>query len=233
MMKKLLFSSIFLMLTFIVKSQTLSLVDGDSIYIGETATTTDASFDFKAHIKNISADTATVKWVIDSVYNPNSWGLTLCDKATCKTVVINETNTFKLDSAESSLFKGGFNGFTSSGSAYFKSKIITEDSTDPDLFMIFKADIIVDIIESISTFKTTSISIYPNPATSFVQVNVSGNELIEKIIIYNVLGKTIKEINSISESNRINVENYPKGLYIIKLFGENNSLYHTQSFVKK
>lgn len=72
----------------------------------------------------------------------------------------------------------------------------------------------------------TAISIYPNPATSYV--NINSLEKIDTIIITDLTGKVItKEQNS----NKINVNHLPKGVYLIKIKTDNSE--SIQKFIKK
>ena len=53
---------------------------------------------------------------------------------------------------------------------------------------------------------------YPNPADS--ALFISGNETSIAVAIYNVLGK---EVLSIKNTNNINVQALPSGVYMIRL----------------
>jgi surface protein len=58
----------------------------------------------------------------------------------------------------------------------------------------------------------TNISIYPNPTDN--TLFISGNETPIAVSIYNVLGK---EVLSIKNTNNINVEALPSGVYVIRI----------------
>jgi len=58
----------------------------------------------------------------------------------------------------------------------------------------------------------TNISIYPNPTSN--TLFISGNETPITVSIYNVLGK---EVLSIKNTNNINVEALPSGVYVIRI----------------
>lgn len=72
---------------------------------------------------------------------------------------------------------------------------------------------------SLAENNTTSFNIYPNPSTekAFV-IQANANEAIQKIEMYDVLGKSVKEItfnNNMSNTN-INVKNLQNGIYFVK-----------------
>lgn len=75
-----------------------------------------------------------------------------------------------------------------------------------------------------TTFEETDFVMHPNPATNLVTINLKNNaETINSIAIYDVLGKKVKSINSISSSNlNIDVSDLSKGIYIVKLKTDSN-----------
>ena len=76
---------------------------------------------------------------------------------------------------------------------------------------------------------STEISIYPNPTNGLVNVNSDNN--IEKIIISNVSGKVIKEININSNNYIIDLINQTKGVYIISIITNNSVI--TEQVIKE
>ena len=79
----------------------------------------------------------------------------------------------------------------------------------------------------INTINSASLSIYPNPATN--QININGSENSTKIVISNILGKKVVEINSPTSS--INIESLKKGIYFITLFNGKETT--TKKLIKK
>lgn len=72
-----------------------------------------------------------------------------------------------------------------------------------------------------------SVSIYPNPATSVLNVVAEGYNTIEVI---NLLGQTVYTCNA-TNSTQINVNNLKNGVYFVRVNGENGTT--TQKFIKK
>ena len=58
----------------------------------------------------------------------------------------------------------------------------------------------------------TNLSIYPNPVEN--SLFISGNDTPISVSIYNVLGK---EVLSIKNTNNINVQALPSGVYVIRI----------------
>lgn len=77
-------------------------------------------------------------------------------------------------------------------------------------------------------FTSEVLNLYPNPSsTSF---SVKSKSLIEKITVYNVLGKNILEMNPKSNSVNIDVSSFNKGLYLVKM--ETNGKSISSKFVR-
>ncbi len=77
-----------------------------------------------------------------------------------------------------------------------------------------------------------SISLYPNPASNYVDVRVSDNDIaVSRLEVYDVYGKLINEVEVINNPTRINVENLASGMYFVKVI--TNDGVATKNFIKK
>lgn len=70
-----------------------------------------------------------------------------------------------------------------------------------------------------------SVTVYPNP-TSNKTFSVRMNDLNgeKKIKIYNIIGSVVKDISTTKTSEKFNLSNFAKGMYIIKITNEGKSL---------
>lgn len=59
------------------------------------------------------------------------------------------------------------------------------------------------------------VSVFPNPATDKIVIELSNVNAQTKIEIYNLLGSMVYSIKTISDSNVIDVSNFEKGVYLI------------------
>ena len=68
-------------------------------------------------------------------------------------------------------------------------------------------------------FETSNFLLVPNPASNFVQVYLQSNsENIKSIVIYDILGKKVKEVNGVnSKEVQINTSDLSKGLYMVEI----------------
>ena len=73
-----------------------------------------------------------------------------------------------------------------------------------------------------NTFEMNNVIIYPNPTSSFLQIQMNG--VIKYATIYSLLGTKVKEV----KTNTINVSSLKSGIYLIRVTNENG-----QSFSKR
>ncbi len=74
--------------------------------------------------------------------------------------------------------------------------------------------------------KIQNINIYPNPANNNVFIEIPSNFLISKLIltISDINGRQIIEQQISFEKTEVNITNLPKGVYVVKVFNNNNVL---------
>jgi hypothetical protein len=99
--------------------------------------------------------------------------------------------------------------------------------------MIYTTKIEMDIESGISTIDASSLSIFPNPVMNHVNVNFDSNLEVNLATIYNVIGKKVKTVVLANTQNSINTSDLENGVYIIKIHANDQSIFHTQTFVKK
>lgn len=76
----------------------------------------------------------------------------------------------------------------------------------------------------ISDFDSSSLVVYPNPASNLVQIGLANTtEQINKVVLYDILGKTVKTVSTIGTENlTIDVSDLSRGVYLIEMSTENN-----------
>ncbi len=77
---------------------------------------------------------------------------------------------------------------------------------------------------------TDKLSLFPNPILNILTVRtlVKG-----KIIIYDELGKKVKEVLITNDETKINCEELQKGFYLVKLISADGEMVSTKKFVKE
>lgn len=88
-------------------------------------------------------------------------------------------------------------------------------SIDPERWLITKAPLEL----AINTYHVQNISIYPNPANSYVYIDMPSNIIIKNIKLYNIYGQQIKQFNIKKRQpyRRICVQDIRSGIYFIEI----------------
>ncbi len=76
-----------------------------------------------------------------------------------------------------------------------------------------------------------NVEIFPNPTSDFLFIKNLENQNNMEISIYNMLGQEFQNNTITNYSNSINVQNLPKGTYLIKV--QDGEKQHSQLFVKQ
>ncbi len=100
---------------------------------------------------------------------------------------------------------------------------ITSIQIDPDSQLISRNNNIVLGVDQMEL--ENNISIYPNPVKDILNINNKSNAIIEKLTIYNVLGKNVLQINK--PTSAINIQNFEFGMYLVKVETTHGSFFKT------
>ena len=83
---------------------------------------------------------------------------------------------------------------------------------------------IVSLIQNTLDFESGNFNIYPNPATDKIYIVRTNNNTMA-VSLFDMIGKQVREeIKSKTQSTKIDVSNLQKGVYILKITINNNSL---------
>lgn len=101
----------------------------------------------------------------------------------------------------------------------------TEIENTANIYFDFNAPIVTNTVASnfetiigINTYKKEKISVYPNPSAGIFQVQMSKNNIgIKEIIVSNLLGEIIWNEKTTSNNVTIDLTNFSKGMYILKV----------------
>ena len=70
---------------------------------------------------------------------------------------------------------------------------------------------------SLITSELLNVSIFPNPATNILKIQLPNLVDSASIILYSVKGQKIKEVVGISKNAAIDLSNLSKGIYFISI----------------
>jgi hypothetical protein len=78
---------------------------------------------------------------------------------------------------------------------------------------------------------TPIVRLYPNPATTYIQLELTGNVRAAGLTIYNgVMGKKMMTVNNVSGPLRISLNDFPRGLYVYHLLNANGQILEVGKF---
>ncbi len=76
-----------------------------------------------------------------------------------------------------------------------------------------------------------NVNINPNPNQGLFNVDLPQNSKNLKLLIFNLLGEVVYNVQLVGISNKVNVSQLPAGLYVIKISDENHLI--TRKFIKQ
>jgi hypothetical protein len=153
------------------------------------------------------ANKGTVTGKIASVSAPNG------NTISVEVNTISGTGTLRLDVKS-----------TETGIVDADSNPLAGGFTGGEMYSFGTATAIEDNIES-----EMSCKIFPNPTTGRIEFQTSGNELLNRIEIFNIQGKPVLSINYPLD-NLLDLTGFPDGIYLIRL--QTESGIHNQKIVK-
>ncbi len=95
---------------------------------------------------------------------------------------------------------------------------------------VLKADIEEGVINSVNDNLANSVTHYPNPANSFI--NIQANDAIKHIAIYDINGNRISASEVNDKNIRINLDDYSSGIYYYELTIDNKRIVNKFSVIK-
>lgn len=100
--------------------------------------------------------------------------------------------------------------------------------TDDGLYLLIDDFKVTATTLAVSDVNKKSVSIYPNPTTEVLNVNV--NAKVNSADIYDLSGKLVRNV-TVASDNKVNVKDLRNGTYVLKVNTEAGSTSH--KFIKK
>lgn len=104
----------------------------------------------------------------------------------------------------------------------FSHTFVNEGATNYkcNVHAMMTGTITVNAVAGIGEISKKGLEFYPNPATDVLTIN--SEEVIDTIQIYDSTGKQVMNSKSGNTTSKIYMDNYPAGIYYVKVFaGEN------------
>lgn len=184
----------------------------------------------------------TIKWSIVSTNFPSDWlnASAICDNNSCYPAA----SSWPSGTARTSNIynAGGSNrGFdmqfspsatNTSGTYYMKVKLVNTTTMDSSYATFVVSSSSATSVNSMSR-GNEEISLYPNPATTEINVVYDGSADIRTASIYNIIGKVMAVYRVSGNSANMSIENMPAGIYFLRLANAQGQLIATRKFTKQ
>jgi hypothetical protein len=110
------------------------------------------------------------------------------------------------------------------GKNYYRVKMIEEGNSESYTG--------VKMISFQAANENASLSIWPNPATDQIQLNLNGRDRAMKVRVYDMSGKLMMEKQLVGEESALTISSLKKGIYLINVSGSEGKSWN-QKFIKQ
>lgn len=220
--------------SFSVQSDTVYMTMGSSLMYADDP------------ITNNTSNPITINWNVVATNFPSDWiGLVgICDNATCYS---NGSNAALWNGTTgpvhaSNPYQPGVPGdfhlqmdltTATSGGTYWLTVSMNQQgalgASKTETYVITKGNLGVNNVNN-----DDNISLYPNPATSNINVVYGQNAGVKNIAVYNIIGKvmTFYKVTNNGSAN-LDISNIPSGVYFIRLLDANGGTVATRKFTRQ
>jgi hypothetical protein len=195
----------------------------------------------------------TVSPTLTSVYSATAIGANFCYGSNSTTITVNPNPTVVATAQRTMMCKGEKNTLTASGAASYSwsvgsnpttaSVVINPPNAIPYSYSVtgknaegcastFIINIQVNACTALTELtNSSSISIFPNPVSESLTIQLTSIEPNTSLIIRNALGAILLEQSVKSNELTLDLQNYANGVYFIYV-QQNNKPLKTSSFIK-
>ena len=79
----------------------------------------------------------------------------------------------------------------------------------------------------IDDIEPTTASVYPNPSSDVINISLNKGQLL-KIELFSMTGRLIFKKDLNSKTYALNIGDYPSGVYLVRVFNQNNDIVNTK-----
>lgn len=225
---------LFLGAGFSARAQSLS-VQHDTVALNVSGSYTAVN-----NITNLTADTITVQWQITETNFPADWmDLTgVCDMNGCYSSTMiwpSIPNECRYPPGMGDFhLQGNVIPVLNDGPYYMRVSIKNKDvPADMAIQTYVIGRKSAGIAYANKSAGDDAIVLYPNPATTSLNILFNGVTGVAAIGIYSIIGRQMKMYSTLDNSASLNIENLPAGIYFVKLLNAQGYALATQKFTKQ
>lgn len=215
----------------------ITIVSGQITFDPETITIvgnpSDDLITFKVDLTNNHSEDVQLYWKLAKEDNfPEEWATQVCDFNLCydeniDQIVTSLPNTLK--AGETRDFKIYLLPKNTEGESELTFSIFDDEALNNEIITLKSDKVLVSTTTSIKNIGKDDLKIYPNPSSEYFQI--SNDDKVSKVIIYNIAGKTIKELSHYKGKSQ-NIDFLRSGMYLIRLFDRKSELIKTMRLQK-
>ena len=183
--------------------------------VGSTPPPTPCDVPTGLHATDVQNESIAIAW--DANADVTSWNIQYGPQGGTTTTVSSTTNSYVI------------NGLTGLTTYEIKIQAVCGDGQTSE----WSASIVETTTNvGIEEYLLSKISLYPNPANEYVDIQISDNAVnVTMMEVYDVYGKLINTVEVVNNPTRINVSGLANGMYFVRVTTDNGVA--TKSFVKK
>lgn len=218
------------------QAQSFTFQAGDTVYV-----TTGGSYTSHNNIINNGSTPLKIQWKVISNTYPTDWNPTLgiCDNMLCYSGtdiavgVQQESLDYPVGTTPGDFhITGDLTGTTSAGPGVVRIRVNNKNITTDTAILTFIVNkptaSILPAVKSVD-----AVQLYPNPATSSVNVVYDAAADVKTIAIYNIIGKQMSIYRAGGNSANMSVENMPTGVYFVRLINGRGDIVANRKFTKQ
>lgn len=191
-----------------------------------------------AQITNNTDDTLLIRWERNIIELPQGWEAKVCDQNLCYTNVVDSNIDEALALDEPVIIPPRatdkldihFVPFGTAGTAKVEIELATVEEPNNLLAVI---EYRVEVVGTTTSVRRTLRSrplIYPNPSGDYLKVR--SEQAIERLIIYNLVGRSVKSFKA-TQNSTYDISDLSSGIYLVGLYNKNGELIKTERISKR
>jgi hypothetical protein len=183
-------------------------------------------------LRNLSNKTIQLRWEISKANLSEGWSAVVCDHQ-CYTNLVSE-KTFELKPGSVLQdFKVSFRPNGKEGMGNYTINLYelnNRSSSEQTITFNAAANSVVSSTNSLIN-QPNPPKVFPNPAIEYIYLN-DESARVKSIEIYNVVGRKMQKLTVNNSNERFNINNLPRGIYMIRMLDKQGHIVRTQRISK-
>ena len=202
-------------------------------------------------VKNTTANDLTIKWHVDSTDFPADWlagsAFGICDCNICRINVggavwnpsTNSGSTYSAiygaNAAHDSV--GTFDlsldyRFVTTNGTHWITITLWDNASGYSKTITYIVNRVANAVPTVAN-SSSEVNLYPNPATSELNLVYDAGADVKNIVVYNIIGKVMTVYKVTGNSANLNLENLSSGIYFVRLMNSHGAMVATKKFTKQ